>query len=92
IWDRWKGVLHGKQERIETCAVITRAPTAEVSAVHDRMPLVIDTKDHEAWLDPTTDIPTLHDILDHRYVQDWIVTPIDTMPDSSRKRQMPLFA
>ena len=92
IWDRWKGVLHGKQERIETCAVITRTPTTEVAAVHDRMPLVIDTKDHDAWLDPKTDLATLHDILDHRYVKDWIVTPIDTMPESSRKRQMPLFA
>jgi len=92
IWDRWKGVLHGKQERIETCAVITRNPTAEVAAVHDRMPLVIDTKDHEAWLDPKTDVAMLHDILDHRYVKDWIVTPIETMPASSRKRQMALFA
>lgn len=92
VWDRWKGERRGKIERIETCAVITRDPSAAVAAVHDRMPVAIEEKDHDAWLDPSTEMPVLHEIL-QRSITDWVVTPIERMPDSSMKQklQMGLF-
>ena len=86
LWDRWKGKAG---ERIETCTVITRTPSAEVATVHDRMPLVLPTADYDAWLDPATEEPILHDILD-RALLDWTVTSIDRVPDSSRKKQLAL--
>ncbi len=90
IWDRWKGVLHGKNERIETCSVLTRDPIGDVGSVHDRMPVAIEKKDYAAWLDPDASIPVLHEILE-RAITDWVVTPIATVPESSRKKQMALF-
>jgi putative SOS response-associated peptidase YedK len=86
LWDRWKG---DKGERLETCTIITRTPSAEVAAVHDRMPLALDESDHEAWLDPETDEAKLDQILS-RAIIDWVVTPIDRVPDSSRKKQLVL--
>jgi putative SOS response-associated peptidase YedK len=88
IWDRWKGP---RGERIETCAVITRDPSDAVAAVHDRMPLALHRADHAAWLDPTTDDAALHAILD-RAVMDWVVTPVDRMPDPPGKKQLRLFS
>ncbi len=91
VWDRWKGERHGKIERVETCAVITRDPSAAVAAVHDRMPVALEEQDHTAWLDPSTEIPELKSILD-RSISDWVVTPIERMPDPAGKKQMRLFA
>ncbi len=96
LWDRWKGSStaaarnSGVIERIETCTIITRDPSVEVAAVHDRMPVALEKRDHAAWLDPATELAKLHDILDHAIV-DWVVTPIDTMPESARKKQLALF-
>jgi putative SOS response-associated peptidase YedK len=86
LWDRWKD----SHKRVETCTIITRTPTAEVAAVHDRMPLALETSDHEAWLDPATDEAKLHEILE-RAVLDWVVAPIERVPESSRKKQLGLF-
>jgi putative SOS response-associated peptidase YedK len=91
LWDRWKGARSGAIQRIETCTIITRDPKGDVAQVHDRMPIALDKRDHAAWLDPSTQLPALHDILD-RAIADWVVTPITRVPDSSRTKQIALFA
>jgi len=90
IWDRWKGKLDGEDQRIETCAILTRDPSPAVAAVHDRMPLALEKADYAAWLDPRTDEPTLQAILS-RAILDWVVTPIDRVPDAPWKKQTRLF-
>ena len=59
--------------------------------MHDRMPVALEAGDYDAWLDPRTEDPALHDILS-RAVLDWVVTRIDRVPDSSRKKQLKLLA
>ncbi len=91
IWDRWRGKIRGREERIETCSIITCPPSATVATIHDRMPIALEKKDHAAWLDPATDALALRDIL-ARPVSDWIITPVERMPDSSvKKAQLKLF-
>ena len=47
IWDEWVG--EGKTKR--TFSIITTAPNAEMSALHDRMPaLLLTPEDRERWL------------------------------------------
>jgi len=48
IWDRWQagGIS------IETCSILTTTPNAVTSAVHDRMPVILDHEDYDLWLDP----------------------------------------
>lgn len=36
-----------------TCTIMTRAATADVSAVHTRMPVILDAAEREAWLSGT---------------------------------------
>jgi putative SOS response-associated peptidase YedK len=48
IWESW----HGPEALvIRTCAVITTAANPLVSAVHARMPVILDRDAYEPWLD-----------------------------------------
>jgi len=49
LWDRWKDPS-GKV--VETCSILTTAPSAVTSAVHDRMPAILDPDGYDLWLDP----------------------------------------
>jgi putative SOS response-associated peptidase YedK len=49
IWDRWKDA-GGKW--LETCSILTTTPNAVTSAVHDRIPVILDPDAYDLWLDP----------------------------------------
>ena len=38
--------------RVETCSILTTSPNAVTSAVHDRMPVILDPDSYQLWLDP----------------------------------------
>lgn len=49
LWDSWQdseGVL------IHSYSIITTAPNKEMSAIHDRMPAILDKKRMDIWLSP----------------------------------------
>lgn len=37
---------------LETCSILTTTPNAVTSAVHDRMPVILDPDNFDLWLDP----------------------------------------
>jgi putative SOS response-associated peptidase YedK len=49
IWDRWKDP---SGNWIKTCSILTTTPNAVISAVHDRMPVILDPGSYDLWLDP----------------------------------------
>jgi putative SOS response-associated peptidase YedK len=49
IWEGWKDP-GGKV--LETCSILTTAPNALTSAVHDRMPVILEPDSYDVWLDP----------------------------------------
>jgi putative SOS response-associated peptidase YedK len=49
IWERWKDPSGGW---IKTCSILTTIPNAVTSAVHDRMPVILDQDSYDLWLDP----------------------------------------
>lgn len=49
LWERWEGP---DGSAVETCALITTAANDVVSPIHDRMPVILDPKDFDLWLDP----------------------------------------
>jgi len=49
IWDRWKDPIGNW---IKTCSILTTSPNAVTSAVHDRMPAILDPDSYDLWLDP----------------------------------------
>jgi len=51
IWDTWKDA-EGKA--FDTCAIITTVANTIVAPVHPRMPVILQEKDEDAWLETTT--------------------------------------
>jgi putative SOS response-associated peptidase YedK len=46
LWDTWRN----RNETITSCAIITTAANELVGELHDRMPAILPTEFHEAWL------------------------------------------
>jgi putative SOS response-associated peptidase YedK len=61
IWDRWRD-RSGKT--VETCSILTTTANAVGSAVHDRMPVILDPDTYDLWLDPgVRDVAAVFDLL-----------------------------
>jgi len=48
----WEGWRDPSGTWIKTCTVLTTAPNAVTSPVHDRMPVILDRDSYDLWLDP----------------------------------------
>ena len=61
IWDGWRSA---EGHWIKSCSILTTAPNAVTSAVHDRMPVILDPDSYDLWLDPGMhDVAGLSDLL-----------------------------
>jgi putative SOS response-associated peptidase YedK len=61
LWERWKDP---SGNWIKTCSILTTAPNAVTSPVHDRMPVILDPDSYELWLDPgMTNVAAASDLL-----------------------------
>jgi putative SOS response-associated peptidase YedK len=49
LWDRWK---EPSGQWLKSCSILTTTPNALTSAVHDRMPVILDPHNYDPWLDP----------------------------------------
>jgi putative SOS response-associated peptidase YedK len=58
LWERWTDPLTG--ESLETTLILTGPANETAAPIHDRMPVILDPRHFEAWLDPrTTDFEDL---------------------------------
>jgi len=48
IWDKY----HNTEQPVDACAILTTDANSLVRTLHDRMPLIINPADFDAWLDP----------------------------------------
>jgi putative SOS response-associated peptidase YedK len=48
LWERW----HRGEAVIESCTILTSDANELVASLHDRMPVILDPDDYDAWLDP----------------------------------------
>jgi len=37
---------------VESCAIVVTQANARIAEIHDRMPVILDPADYDAWLDP----------------------------------------
>jgi putative SOS response-associated peptidase YedK len=58
LWERWE---QGPGP-IETFTIITTTPNELLAPIHNRMPVIIDRRDFDAWLEPK-DSPIAHALL-----------------------------
>jgi putative SOS response-associated peptidase YedK len=61
VWDRWKDP---NCNWLKTCSILTTTPNAVTSAIHDRMPVILDPDNYDLWLDPgMTKVEAVSDLL-----------------------------
>lgn len=61
IWSSWSHP--GTAEPLYTCSILTTDPNELVARLHDRMPVVLDSADWDAWLSETTPLAELRPLL-----------------------------
>ena len=62
LWDAWTDPASG--EVIESCAIVTAPANAQLKAIHDRMPAILEPEHFDLWLDPNfKEIHVLQNIL-----------------------------
>lgn len=49
LWDGWRDPTG---QWLKSCSILTTTPNAVISAVHDRMPVILDRESYDLWLDP----------------------------------------
>ena len=76
IWDHWRDP---NNNIVETCSILTTSPNALTSAVHDRMPVILDPDNYDIWLDPgMRDVATASEVLKPYLAQLMRCYPIST--------------
>lgn len=58
LWDEWYDVK--KNEKIISVALITTEPNEKIAKIHDRMPVILDSKHWKIWLDSNTSLEELN--------------------------------
>jgi putative SOS response-associated peptidase YedK len=62
LWDRWRDPAGNW---IKTCSILTTTSNAVTSALHDRMPVILDPDNYDFWLDPgMTDAQVVSELLE----------------------------
>lgn len=54
IWDHWQGE---DGDVIESCTIITTEANKLMREIHNRMPVILNVQDVEAWIDPGSGVP-----------------------------------
>lgn len=61
LWNGWKDA---RGTWIKTCSILTTTPNSLTGAVHDRMPVILDPKSYDLWLDPSmTNVQIVSELL-----------------------------
>jgi putative SOS response-associated peptidase YedK len=69
LWERWKPRLEdGKTidedaDVIETCTILTTTPNREMTAIHNRMPVLVPPSVWDDWLSPESEMELIGSLL-----------------------------
>ena len=61
VWAVWRDPETA--ERLYTCSIVTTVPNELVAPIHNRMPVILDPHDWDAWLAVSTPLPDLRLLL-----------------------------
>jgi putative SOS response-associated peptidase YedK len=81
IWEEWER----EGEIIESCAIITTEANELMAAFHDRMPVILDPRDYDLWLDPdVTDPKLLEPLLRPFPSEELVVYPVNKVVNNPK--------
>lgn len=57
LWDRWQDPATGEQ--LVSCTILTTSPNEFMAELHDRMPVILNEGNRQAWLDSSIRDPAV---------------------------------
>jgi putative SOS response-associated peptidase YedK len=76
LWEHWE---NGNGEEIESCTLLTTEPNELMKSIHNRMPVILDPKHYDLWLDPEVKKSELLQPLLHPYpAEEMTAYPVST--------------
>lgn len=75
-----------KDEPKISCTIVTTASAGFMSQIHNRMPVVLDLPEADAWLDPETTTPLLHKMISPHEWRDMTMYHISTLVNSPKNK------
>ncbi len=82
LWETWKS---SDNQEFYSCTILTTAASESISAIHSRMPVILNSEAHHAWLDPTYhDIPGLKTLIDNHHIREFQSFPVARRINSPR--------
>jgi putative SOS response-associated peptidase YedK len=83
LWEAW----HKGEEPVESCTILTTEANDLMRPLHDRMPVILDEKDFDHWLDPAMQEPKKLEPLLVPYSSTGLTAyPISTWANSPRNQ------
>ena len=78
----WESRRQGEEESLQTFALITTAACSPISALHERMPVIISEENYTLWLDGRADSKVLQNLLEPAPAEDFYYYPVDKKVNS----------
>lgn len=84
LWESWTDKSTG--EIVESCTILTKAAEGKMRDYHERMPVLIDGEDADAWIDPKlTDPVKVKDLLHAKCAEKLDATDVTGVPMGNTK-------
>jgi putative SOS response-associated peptidase YedK len=82
LWEKWRSPA---DEEIISCTILTTAANELLQPIHERMPVILEPKDYDLWLDSQVQIPqTLEQLLRPYPALAMTAYPVSTLVNNSR--------
>jgi putative SOS response-associated peptidase YedK len=79
LWETWTDKESDDESVYKSCTIITTAASESIRQIHHRMPVILDPKYHEKWLDvEMQDHKELETILQNGLIHDMKYYPVST--------------
>jgi len=62
LWETWQPKNSEAAEEVLSCSILTTAANADMSPIHDRMPVIVTPTDFATWLSESPDVDQLADL------------------------------
>lgn len=94
LWEWWQlqsGGPNGAStvtEPIESCTIITSEPNELMTAIHNRMPVILSPSDYDQWLDPSSQPEPLKKLLRSCPSEDLEAYPVTALVGNPRNNAL----
>jgi putative SOS response-associated peptidase YedK len=90
LWDEWHA---SDGSSVRSCTIITTAPNKLMATIHDRMPVILQSKDYEEWLDTAARTPdTLNHLMKEYPANLMEAYPVSTLVNTPKNDRVELIA